>query len=79
MSLSVILKVAVIYTDRIKGASQPTSNLKVALVETRGLDEIKRWKLPPDQYSNRVSSLTPTSVGFLDGMRLHLHMAEPSL
>ncbi|KAL6236230.1 hypothetical protein BDW75DRAFT_117048 [Aspergillus navahoensis] len=46
-------------------ASPATSKLKVALVESQDLDKARSWKLDPHQFSNRVSSLTPSSVSFL--------------
>ncbi|KAK2738743.1 putative ubiquinone biosynthesis monooxygenase [Myotisia sp. PD_48] len=47
------------------GASPITSKLKVALVESQDISKARNWKLNPDQYSNRVSSLAPSSVAFL--------------
>ncbi|KAL3476404.1 hypothetical protein BJX99DRAFT_246919 [Aspergillus californicus] len=46
-------------------ASPATSKLKVALVESQDLDKSRSWKLEPQHFSNRVSSLTPSSVSFL--------------
>jgi ubiquinone biosynthesis monooxygenase Coq6 len=46
-------------------ASPATSKLKVALIETQDLSKARSWKLEPHQFSNRVSSLTPSSVSFL--------------
>ncbi|KAJ5086761.1 hypothetical protein NUU61_008068 [Penicillium alfredii] len=46
-------------------ASPATSKLKVALVETQDLRKAQAWDLEPNQFSNRVSSLTPSSVSFL--------------
>ncbi|KAL4811291.1 hypothetical protein BDV18DRAFT_155897 [Aspergillus unguis] len=46
-------------------ASPATSKLRVALVESQDLDKARSWKLDPQQFSNRVSSLTPGSVSFL--------------
>jgi ubiquinone biosynthesis monooxygenase Coq6 len=50
------------------GASRVTAGLKVALVESQDLSRMRSWKLPPDQFSNRCSSLTPTSIAFLKGI-----------
>ncbi|KAH0562544.1 hypothetical protein GP486_002775 [Trichoglossum hirsutum] len=47
-------------------ASRVASNLKIALVESQDLGRTRAWSLPSDQYSNRVSSLTPSSVKFLE-------------
>ncbi|KAE8145327.1 ubiquinone biosynthesis monooxygenase [Aspergillus avenaceus] len=46
-------------------ASPVTSKLKVALIETQDLQKARTWNLDSTQYSNRVSSLTPSSVSFL--------------
>lgn len=50
-----------------EGALPATSHLKLALVESQDLGRVKAWAPSSQQYSNRVSSLTPTSVGFLKG------------
>ncbi|PLB50358.1 putative ubiquinone biosynthesis monooxgenase [Aspergillus steynii IBT 23096] len=47
-------------------ASPATSKLKVALVETQDLNKARSWNLESHQFSNRVSSLTPSSVAFLE-------------
>ncbi|KAI9039964.1 putative ubiquinone biosynthesis monooxgenase (Coq6) [Aspergillus affinis] len=47
-------------------ASPATSKLKVALVETQDLEKARSWNLESHQFSNRVSSLTPSSVSFLE-------------
>ncbi|KAL9130831.1 MAG: hypothetical protein Q9217_001083 [Psora testacea] len=46
--------------------SPSTSNLKLALIESQDLEKTRHWQLPPDQYSNRASSLTPASRSFLE-------------
>ncbi|KAF8476912.1 hypothetical protein BDZ91DRAFT_769216 [Kalaharituber pfeilii] len=46
-------------------SSSVTSHLKVALVEGMDLGLSRGWKPNEGEYSNRVSSLTPGSVGFL--------------
>src|SRR5450432_2203757 len=56
------------------GSSAATSGLKVALIESQDLSRTRSWKLPPDQYSNRCSSLTPTSVKFLDEIGAWKHI-----
>lgn len=52
--------------------------MKVALVESQDLDKARSWKLGPQQFSNRVSSLTPSSVSFLQkiGAWDHLDVAR---
>ncbi|KAF3762587.1 ubiquinone biosynthesis hydrox [Cryphonectria parasitica EP155] len=47
-------------------ANPITAGLRVALIEAQDLSKTRQWKLPPDRYSNRCSSLTPTSAGFLE-------------
>lgn len=42
-----------------------TSKLRVALVETQDLRKARAWNPAPHEFSNRVSSLTPSSVSFL--------------
>ncbi|KAL4772969.1 hypothetical protein BDW60DRAFT_31854 [Aspergillus nidulans var. acristatus] len=55
-------------------ASPATSKLKVALVESQDLDKARSWKLDPHQFSNRVSSLTPSSVSFLQNIGAWDHL-----
>ncbi|PTU18435.1 hypothetical protein P175DRAFT_0465507 [Aspergillus ochraceoroseus IBT 24754] len=59
-------------------ASPATSKLKVALVETQDLNKARSWNLDSQQFSNRVSSLTPSSVSFLQkiGAWDHLDVAR---
>ncbi|KAF5362510.1 hypothetical protein D9756_002499 [Leucocoprinus leucothites] len=40
-------------------------SLRITLVEAGDLDKIRNWQLPPEKYSNRVSSLTNASHAFL--------------
>ncbi|KAI2623572.1 ubiquinone biosynthesis hydrox [Hypomontagnella submonticulosa] len=47
-------------------ANPTTAGLRVALVEAQDLRKVREWKLPPDRFSNRCSSLTPASTAFLD-------------
>ncbi|RYO98594.1 hypothetical protein DL763_002124 [Monosporascus cannonballus] len=47
-------------------ANPVTAGLRVALVEAQDLQNLRSWKLPPDRYSNRCSSLTPASANFLN-------------
>jgi ubiquinone biosynthesis monooxygenase Coq6 len=46
----------------------------VALVEAQDLAKIKSWQLPPDRFSNRCSSLTPSSALFLDQIGAWKHL-----
>lgn len=45
------------------------ARVKVALVDAGDLGRIREWSVPPDVFSNRVSSLTNTSRMFLEGER----------
>lgn len=56
-----------IIRTRSIGSSRVTKNLKVALIEGQDLSSSRNWKPSADAYSNRVSSLTPSSVQFLTG------------
>lgn len=49
-------------------ASPLTSSLKIALLETQDLSKAQQWSSPDDEYSNRASSLTPSSLNFLEGI-----------
>ncbi|TLS25019.1 hypothetical protein PpBr36_07625 [Pyricularia pennisetigena] len=49
-------------------ANPATAGLRVALVEAQDLSKLRNWSLPPNQYSNRCSSLTPSSAHFLDSI-----------
>ncbi|KAL4933852.1 putative ubiquinone biosynthesis monooxgenase (Coq6) [Aspergillus undulatus] len=59
-------------------ASPVSPKLRVALVESQDLDKARSWKLDPQQFSNRVSSLRPSSVSFLQkiGAWDHLDVAR---
>lgn len=62
------------YANRIPGANPITSNLRVALVEAQDLSKVTSFSLPPTQYSNRCSSLTPSSAQFLNEIGAWKHM-----
>lgn len=47
-------------------SSPATSSLKIALIESQDLGKTRSFSMPPRQFSNRCSSLTPSSVRFLD-------------
>ncbi|KAI2619324.1 ubiquinone biosynthesis hydrox [Hypoxylon sp. NC1633] len=47
-------------------ANPTTASLRVALVEAQDLRKVRAWTMPPNRFSNRCSSLTPTSARFLD-------------
>ncbi|KAG0264968.1 putative ubiquinone biosynthesis monooxygenase [Mortierella polycephala] len=46
-------------------SSKTAGTQKIALIEAFGLSNHINWAPRPDQYTNRVSSLTPKSVAFL--------------
>ncbi|KOS18497.1 putative ubiquinone biosynthesis monooxygenase [Escovopsis weberi] len=51
-----------------------TSRLRVALVEAQDLAKVAAFSLPPTQFSNRCSSLTPSSAQFLNTIGAWSHM-----
>ncbi|KAB8236221.1 putative ubiquinone biosynthesis monooxgenase (Coq6) [Aspergillus alliaceus] len=55
-------------------ASPVTSKLRVALVETQDLQKARAWNLDAQHFSNRVSSLTPSSVSFLQKIGAWEHL-----
>ncbi|KUJ22288.1 ubiquinone biosynthesis hydrox [Mollisia scopiformis] len=55
-------------------SSPTTVNLKVALVESQDLSKTRPFSLPPTQFSNRCSSLTPSSLRFLDSIGAWKHV-----
>jgi ubiquinone biosynthesis monooxygenase Coq6 len=56
------------------GSSPVTSSLKVALIESQDINKARTWSLEPAQFSNRVSSLTPASVSFLQRIGAWKHV-----
>ncbi|KAK3329769.1 hypothetical protein B0H66DRAFT_597333 [Apodospora peruviana] len=57
-------------------ANPVTAHLKVALVEAQDLSKLRSWKLPPDRFSNRCSSLIPSSARFLDKIGAWEHIEQ---
>ncbi|KAK6227299.1 ubiquinone biosynthesis mono0xygenase COQ6 [Colletotrichum tabaci] len=51
-----------------------TSRLRVALVEAQDLSKLRTWNLPSGQFSNRCSSLTPTSAQYLNTIGAWRHI-----
>lgn len=47
-------------------ANPTTAGLRVALIEAQDLSKLRSWQLPSDRFSNRCSSLTPSSAHFLN-------------
>lgn len=60
----------------IAESSPVTSHLKVALIESQDLSRARDWKPPPEEYSNRASSLTPTSISFLNAAGAWKHVDQ---
>ena len=56
------------------GASPITSKLRVALIETQDLGKARAWNLESNKFSNRVSSLTPSTVSFLRNIGAWEHL-----
>ncbi|KAK4447618.1 hypothetical protein QBC34DRAFT_126013 [Podospora aff. communis PSN243] len=57
-------------------ANPVTSHLRIALVEAQDLSKLRSWKLPPDRFSNRCSSLTPASALYLDKIGAWRHLDQ---
>ncbi|KAG6219792.1 hypothetical protein E4U34_003397 [Claviceps purpurea] len=55
-------------------ANPITSRLRVALVEAQDLSKTAAFALPPTQFSNRCSSLTPTSAQYLHSIGAWAHL-----
>ncbi|OXV12018.1 hypothetical protein Egran_00221 [Elaphomyces granulatus] len=51
-----------------------TSKLKVALIESQDLSRARTWAPEPLHFSNRCSSLTPSSVSFLEKIGAWQHV-----
>ena len=60
--------------DSILGSSKATAHLRLALVESQDLEQTRTWNLPPDQFSHRASSLTPSSLSFLSQIGAWQHV-----
>ena len=61
-------------TDLVPGSSKATSHLRLALIESQDLERARTWNLPPDQFSYRASSLTPSSLSFLSQIGAWTHV-----
>ncbi|PHH88004.1 hypothetical protein CDD83_8127 [Cordyceps sp. RAO-2017] len=55
-------------------SSPVASRLRVALVEAQDMSKTASFSMPPTQFSNRCSSLTPTSAQFLDSIGAWAHV-----
>lgn len=55
-------------------SSPATSSLKIALIESQDLSKIRQFALPQSSFSNRCSSLTPSSVRFLERIGAWEHL-----
>ncbi|KAK0655685.1 hypothetical protein B0T16DRAFT_364254 [Cercophora newfieldiana] len=57
-------------------ANPVTSHLRIALVEAQDLSKLRSWKPPPDRFSNRCSSLTPSSALYLEKIGAWHHLDQ---
>ncbi|KIW10324.1 hypothetical protein PV08_11286 [Exophiala spinifera] len=57
-------------------SSPVTSHLKTALIELQDLSKHRQWASSSDQYSNRASSLTSSSVSFLESTGSWTHVEQ---
>ena len=57
-------------------SSPITSHLKTALIETQDLSKLSQWTSQEDQFSNRASSLTPSSISFLESSGTWNHVNQ---
>jgi ubiquinone biosynthesis monooxygenase Coq6 len=57
-------------------ASPLTSSLKIALLEAQDLSKAQHWSPGDDEYSNRASSLTPSSIDFLQSIGAWEHVDQ---
>ncbi|KAI1178794.1 ubiquinone biosynthesis hydrox [Nemania sp. FL0916] len=55
-------------------ANPTTAGLRVALIEAQDLSKLRSWQLPSDRFSNRCSSLTPSSAVFLNKIGAWRHL-----
>ncbi|GAP87328.1 putative ubiquinone biosynthesis monooxygenase coq6 [Rosellinia necatrix] len=55
-------------------ANPATKNLRVALIEAQELGKLRSWRLSSDRFSNRCSSLTPSSANFLNKIGAWSHI-----
>ncbi|KAM5355713.1 hypothetical protein ACJ41O_002359 [Fusarium nematophilum] len=55
-------------------ANPVTAGLRAALVEAQDLSKVSSFSLPTTQFSNRCSSLTPSSARYLDKIGAWQHM-----
>ncbi|RKF53694.1 Ubiquinone biosynthesis monooxygenase COQ6, mitochondrial [Golovinomyces cichoracearum] len=55
-------------------SSPVTANLKLALVDNQNVQSFSDFSLPPTQFSSRCSSLTPSTVRFLDEIGAWKHI-----
>lgn len=46
---------------------------RIALVEAMDLTGVRNWEPKQDDYSNRVVSLTPGSMGFFESMHQFIY------
>ena len=57
-------------------SSPVTKHLKTGLIETQDLSKLRQWTSAEDKFSNRASSLTPSSVIFLESTGAWNHVDQ---
>lgn len=55
--------------------SETAKKLNICLIEGSSLDRVRNWSMPDDKFENRVSSLTPASVNYLQKIGAWDHVA----
>ncbi|KAK9480781.1 hypothetical protein V1514DRAFT_115285 [Lipomyces japonicus] len=57
-------------------SSPHTAHLKTALIESLSLDTVRNWDAPLSQFSNRVSSFTPSNKAYLESIGVWNHVYQ---
>lgn len=67
-------QISIILLTAALGGLERLRHLRLALIDAQDLSSVRQWSLPSDQYANRVSSLTPTSVSYLKNIGVWPHV-----